>query len=124
MERQEECLSNLNVSLKADGSSQNVPVSGGAEARRDHVQQQKESAGEVSDFIFAYRLEEVTYRVWTSHKPISYGQTESAGNAINEQRQEHQVAEEEGPEGFEIIGLDPDPFAGEDESYDYGMIVY
>ena len=97
-------------------------MSGGVEAQRDHTQRQKESAGEISDFIFAYRLEEVSYRVWTSHKPISHGQTESAGNGIGWQGQEQEQEEEE-PEGFEITGLDPDPYAEEDEFDGYGMVV-
>ena len=115
MERREENSSNLNLGLQADASSQNVPVVGGLEGKRNHTQQQKESVGEISDFIFAYRLNEVRYRVWTSHKPISHGQTESTGDSIDslEHGQEEQAEEE--PEGYTVTGLISDPFEGEDE---------
>lgn len=99
-----------------------MPVSGGGEAQRDHTQRQKESAREISDFIFAYRLEEVKYRVWTSHKLMSYGQTRSARNGIGWQGQEQEQEEE--PEGFEITRLDPGPeLFAENEIDSYRMVV-
>src|SRR6201999_1444781 len=96
----------MNLSVKADGSSQNVPVLVGAEVQGAHTKRQKESVGKISDFIFAYRLNEIKYK-WstTSHKPISHGHTASRGDLSEPQQQEKE------PEGYDLIGLDPDPFA-------------
>jgi hypothetical protein len=111
MEKEEERSSNMNLSMKVDGSSQNVPVLVGAEVQGGHTKRQKESVGKISDFIFAYRLNEIKYK-WstTSHKPISHGHIASRGDASEQQQQQ-----EKEPEGYDLIGLDPDPFAVKEE---------
>lgn len=78
IESQVSSSSRLHATVEADASSQGVPLSGGGGGGGGRNQSQFLRTESISDFIFAYRLNEVTYRVWTSHKPFTTGQTAGA----------------------------------------------
>jgi hypothetical protein len=100
-----------------DGSQINVPARVGAQAQHESSLKQTEETEGITNFIFAYRLSEVTYRVWISHKPITYGHTASrqhnqrADKAAEEGDDENQLPE---PDGYEVSGLDEMPFDEEE----------
>jgi hypothetical protein len=67
--------SNVHGRLHGDATGANVPVEVGVGAK--HAAQQSDSivAKGMSDFVFAYRLSEVTYRIRVSSKPYAEGET-------------------------------------------------
>ncbi|KAI7780604.1 hypothetical protein LA080_015887 [Diaporthe eres] len=72
---------------------------------------QCEDTEEISPFIFAYRLHEITYRVWTSYNPIGYGHTASHedGGSTDEDTDDDDESLPE-PEGYDLEALKDDPF--------------
>jgi hypothetical protein len=109
----------LEAVAKFDGTHDNVPVTAGTEAHLDSGSHKAEDTKGISDFVFAYRLSEITYRLWTSHKPITTGHTASRGQHEETDDGHLKVSDEDTileEEGYELVGLDDDPFEGEDAS--------
>lgn len=99
--------------IEADGEQENVPLKGGAEIEHEESSAQAEQAEEITDFIFAYRLNEITYRAWISHKPIAHGHT--AGKDDGEQEEDYEDEDTlPGPDGYELTGLNEGPFDGDE----------
>lgn len=69
-----------------------------------------ESVGGISDFVFAYRLNEIRYRGTVTHRPYRGGDVSSA--------EEHaQVPSEVSVDDFEVLGISEDAFRGREADY-------
>ena len=111
-----ETTSQANARAEADGEQANVPARAGAQGERETSDMESENTARISAFIWAYRLEEITYRLWVSHKPIGHGHTasrEDGDTAAAEGNDDEEDLPE--PEGYDLVGLDGDPFEGEDD---------
>jgi len=68
------------LAAKGGGSAQNAPVEGGVAGVRGKGTFDLHAAKRIDDFVYAYRLHEITYTFGhVSRKHITYGETAAAG---------------------------------------------
>jgi hypothetical protein len=105
--------SSVGGEVQGDGSSQNAFVKGGIEANREHGTKKVETSEESSDFVFAYRLHEITWIAGVDKQVYDGGDTEAvpdddtAGlnpDALTDE-DEDEDGEEEEITGYELDGL-------------------
>ncbi|KAF9775976.1 hypothetical protein IL306_005884 [Fusarium sp. DS 682] len=70
--------SSMNVEIGGEMSNQDQAVALGSEAKLQGKTMESEDFDKSSDFVFAYRLNEVRYRGKVRHKPFRGGETSSA----------------------------------------------
>ncbi|KAI0108661.1 hypothetical protein GGR51DRAFT_514531 [Nemania sp. FL0031] len=92
-----------------------VPLSGGGVVGIRAQINTAQTAQNVQDFVFAYKLNEVSYRGIVTHKPYNKG--EVSGGPLPPKLEDSQRAT---LDDFKVIGLDEDEFDGdESEGFDY-----
>lgn len=106
-----EKASHTGVHTRADLQQPHAPVQVGVGGEQDAANAASEDTEEISPFIFAYRLHEITYRVWTSYNPIGYGHTASHEDGVStDEDTDHDDESLPEPEGYELEALKDDPF--------------
>lgn len=81
-------------------------VSAGAEGGIASSSVDSEEFDKATDFVFAYRLNEVSYRGKVKHKPYTGGETESSGRPQEPKPSEIEI------DDFEVLKLSDRPLAG------------
>jgi hypothetical protein len=107
--------SSAGVEAKADGSCQNIPAQGGLDTELRQEMKHVEKAEESSDFVFAYRLHEITWIAGVDKHIYTSGDTEAVHEDLTPFDQQVKNDEDE-IIGYEIDGLEL--FEEEDEDVD------
>ncbi|KAH8688037.1 hypothetical protein GQ44DRAFT_780865 [Phaeosphaeriaceae sp. PMI808] len=98
----------LGGNVSAWDPTQSTSVSGGVEAKMSSNTSQFKSVRSMSDFVYAYRLHEINYRLWISKKSFTDGGGAAVeGGDNNGDREKEMVTEE--PSGFELESIDLEP---------------
>lgn len=104
-DKDESDASGLQGSMEGDGTQSGVPAKGGMQGSVAQESGQSEEAKMASPFVFAYRLQQVRYRLTVTHKPFEGGNTVHAGEEREERREE-----DEGYDGFALVKIDEEDF--------------
>ncbi|KAF2176116.1 hypothetical protein K469DRAFT_531594, partial [Zopfia rhizophila CBS 207.26] len=80
MEKTESHSSSVQAQLAADGSPHGVPVGGGVRGGHSSSATNKVTFEKTTDFVWAYRLNEVNYRGKITQKSYTKGETSAAGD--------------------------------------------
>ncbi|KAI1172883.1 hypothetical protein F4777DRAFT_590203 [Nemania sp. FL0916] len=105
-------LRSTKVGAEAETSGPNQPVAAGAEANISDNKLDEEEFGKASDFVFAYRLNEVRYRGKVTHRPYTKGETASADAPAVEHESEIVI------DDFEVLKISDVPLAGNAKDFD------
>ena len=111
MTTSEERSASVNLSVQADASDAGVPVTAGATAGLERKVAEEMSFEEASDFVFAYRLQQIFYYGVNKdprHKPFKHGETSAAGRPVET------VLPSEEFDDFEVLNIDEDDYEGDD----------
>lgn len=90
--------------MQADGTQSGVPASGGGKFNENESSGIKEVAKTVSPFVFAYRLQQVRYRLVVSHKPFDDGHTVDVESGSVPETGENEYT------GYELVKIDEKDF--------------
>lgn len=105
--RREDDKSGFNMEVSVDGSALNIPVSAGVEVGHQRAVSDVHIANRIDDFVFAYRLSEITYRLRVSKKTFTRGEMAAVGAARPQPPQQHDIEE------YEVKGIElREPFEG------------
>jgi len=110
MEKKESHSSTVQAQLAADGSALSVPVGGGVRVAHSSSATNNVNFEKTTDFVFAYRLNEVNYRGRVTQKSYTKGETSATGDLPAPEAVQEL-------DGFDIIGVDEE----EVDSEDYGL---
>lgn len=94
---------------QVEGQSIGAPIDVGVKTAFKSSSSNKERFQNASDFVYAYRLNEINYRWKISQRPFERGETESVDGGRNYTN--IGIAE---IEDFEVDGIDEDDFDGDD----------
>jgi hypothetical protein len=103
-DKEETDTSEIHGSLQADGTQSGVPASGGGKFNENESSGIKEVAKTVSPFVFAYRLQQVRYRLVVSHKPFDDGHTVDVESGSVPETGENEYT------GYELVKIDEKDF--------------
>lgn len=107
MEKKETHSSTVQAQLAIDGSAHSVPVGGGVQVGHSSSATNNVTFEKTTDFVFAYRLNEVNYRGKITQKSYTKGETSAAGDpSAPEAVQEL--------DDFDVIGVDEEEVDAED----------
>ncbi len=109
---QRERRAKASVGADAEASDPGQAVAAGARASASREQLDTEEFGKASDFVFAYRLNEVHYRGTVTHRPYTGGETSSADAPAAKRESEILI------DGFEVLKISDVPFAGNSKDFD------
>jgi len=107
MEKKESHSSTVQAQLAADGSAHSVPVEGGVRVGHSSGVTNNVTFEKTTDFVFAYRLNEVNYRGKITQKSYTKGETSAAGDLPAPK-----AAQE--LDDFDVIGVDEEEVSAED----------
>ena len=96
---------------EGDASSQGLPIKAGAEANASRSHSEDVRAEKLSDFVFAYRLNEITWHGWVSQKPYTHGETAALGGSSGEDEEDNHASIEY--EGYELERIKDKAFDGD-----------
>ena len=96
----------------AEGATPDLSISAGTHASFDASATESEEFDRASDFIFAYRLNEVHYRGKVSHRPYVNGETASAENRTAQRGTRNEIKD------FEVLGLVEIDLSDEEEDFE------
>lgn len=101
---------------RAEGTAPDQSVSAGAKFGVASESLESEEYGKATDFVFAYRLNEVKYRGIITHKPYTKGETESADRPAGQRGPETEIND------FEVCGSGLDEIDFQDEEDDFDLV--
>jgi hypothetical protein len=108
--------SSKGVHAAAEGALPDQSASGGASAEVTQKSSDSEEFENATDFVFAYRLNEIRYRGKVTHKPYMGGETASADKKGQQGMDEIVI------EDFEVLKVVGEPFAGDAKHFDVAEI--
>ena len=113
MEKRDQDETLVQARIDGDLSSQEIPVAAGARAGAAMIDAETHKFDSASDFVFAYRLNEVHYRGKITHKPFKKGEISAAEGPDSGRR-------ELSYEDFDVDQLETEDFDGDgyEESFE------
>jgi hypothetical protein len=108
--------SSLDNSIIAEGTAPDHSVSTGVRSRLAATSTESEGFDEATNFVFAYRLNEVSYRGTITHKPYTKGETASADKRGAQSGPEVEIND------FEVFGSGVEDIEFSDEEDDFERI--
>jgi hypothetical protein len=103
-DKEETSTSEIHGSLQADGTQSGVPASGSGKFNVNECSGITEVTKTVSPFVFAYRLQQVRYRLMVSHKPFDDGHTVDVKSGSVPETGENEYT------GYELVKIDEKDF--------------
>lgn len=100
----------------AEGAAPDAFVSAGIDANFATSSAESEEFERASDFVFAYRLNEVSYRGKISHRPYVSGETSSADKSPVRRGDEIEI------NGFEVLELSEVDLSDEEDDFERVLI--
>lgn len=104
------------VGGSVDSDAMTAPASAGWKAGLTPSSSSGESFEKASDFVYAYKLNEINYRGRLSHKPFKKGETSGLGSPVYEENGSE--IPEWMVEDFDVEGLDDEDFDGGEFEFD------
>jgi hypothetical protein len=104
------------VQAAAEGTIPDQSASGGASTEVTQKSSDSEEFENATDFVFAYRLNEIRYRGKVTHKPYMGGETASTDKAGQKGVDEIVI------EDFEVLKVVEEPFAGDAKNFDVAEV--
>jgi hypothetical protein len=110
MRRKDKTL--VDNTLMAQGAAPDQSVSAGTRAKLAASSSESEEFDKATDFVFAYRLSEVSYRGTIKHKPYTKGEVASADKRVVQNEFEVEVT------GFEVLELVEFDLSDEEDDFE------
>ena len=119
----------VNLQFGVDGTVMGAPIGIGPDIEVSNGQTQGVSFDHSSDFVFAFRLREITYakKMQVKHREYNKGALlgldRGNGNASEEPRKEEEEEEEEEEKDFVVIGMTDEDVGAEELNLESSAVV-